>query len=108
MSEGTTTGGGFEQNQERDGEAGGSPEFGGAPPESTLASTNRTVAFTDDELDELSQFLFWAEDRRLEGGPWWPGEPDVIRFVSGPLAAAVRKLHDEWGRIKGIPEVSRG
>ena len=43
MSEGTTTGGGFEQNQERDGEAGGSPEFGGAPPESTLAATNAPI-----------------------------------------------------------------
>ena len=40
MSERTTTPGGSAQNQERDGEARGSAELGGAPPESTLAATN--------------------------------------------------------------------
>ena len=47
MSERTTTPGGSAQNQERDGEARGSAELGGAPPESTLAATMRPGATED-------------------------------------------------------------
>lgn len=61
-----------------------------------------SVEFSNEELDELSQFLFWIEDRRVEGPPWWPAEPAEIQLATGPLGAAVGKLHTAWVRMRGL------
>lgn len=71
------------------------------PEEPVLLSNKRTIELTDVELDELSQFLFWIEDRTLEGAPWWPGEDETVRFDQGPLAGAVKKVHHAWRVQKG-------
>lgn len=67
-----------------------------------------TIELTEAELDELSQFLFWIDHRRVEGVPWWPGEPTEIEFGSGSLGAAVMKVHAAYNVMKGDPEVGHG
>lgn len=62
----------------------------------------KRLGLTDDELDELSDFLFWIEDRTLEGPGWRPGQNGPIRFSEGVLADAVERVHAEWRRMKGI------
>lgn len=63
-----------------------------------------TIILSREELDELSQFLYWIEDRVVVGDPWWPGEDNTIYFsnISKALHDAVEEVHSAWERMRGL------